>query len=121
MLRRTRPQPVERIDMLREENLKKHTEVFTADGERIGIAMRYVHRPILEVDEELKLYRTYLIIQSILMGGPIFVPTVFVDSYDPQGNQLTLSVNMDTINDETWNREPQFAAVGLGVYEELAD
>lgn len=121
MLRRTQSQPVETIDMLREKNLKKYTEVFTADGERIGLAMRFVHRPILEVDEELKLYRTYLIVQSILMGGTVYLPTVFIDAYDPRTNRLTMSVDFDVIQEETWNREPQFAAVGLGVYEELPE
>lgn len=121
MLRRTHSQPVETIDMLREKNLKKHTEVYTADGKRIGVAMRFVHRPILEVDIELKLYRTYLIVQSIRLGGTVFLPTVFIDSYDAGANRLTMSVDGDTIQEETWNREPQFAAVGLGVYEELPE
>lgn len=109
------------IDMLRSNNLKKFTDVYTADGERVGAAMRYVHRPILEVDEEMKLYPTYLIVRSILMGGSAYIPTVFIDDYDPQTNRLTLSVNFETIQDETWNREPRFAALGQGVYEELAD
>ncbi|MCZ2115121.1 MAG: hypothetical protein LC131_15025 [Anaerolineae bacterium] len=121
MLRRTQPQPVETIEMLREKHLKKYTEVYAVDGERLGMAMRLVHRPIEDVNIEQKLYRSYLIFQSILLGGTNFVPTLFIESYEPEANRLTLSVDLKTIQDETWNREPLFVAVGRGVYEELAD
>lgn len=121
MLRRNISQPVETIDRLREQNLRKHTEVYSADGQRVGVAMRFVHRPILEVDEDLKLYRTYLIVQSIFLGGFVYLPTVFIGAHDPQANRLTMAVDFDTIQEETWNREPRFASVGVGVYEELPE
>lgn len=121
MLRRTHLQPTETIDMLRSNNLKKFTEVYTRDGERIGVTLRFVHRPIEDVNVELRLYRTYLMLQSIVLGGPAFVPTVYVGDYDPKGNRLNLSADMETLEDETWNREPDFVARGLGVYEELPE
>lgn len=121
MLRRTQPQPVETIDLLREQNLKKYTNVFTSDGERIGITMRFVHRPILEANDDLKLYRSYLVVQSIVLGGTSFIPTVFIGDYDPLGNRLNLTVELETMAEETWNRKPDFVAHGNGVYEELPE
>lgn len=121
MLRRTQPEFIDSIDMLREKNLKKYTEVFTEDGERIGVVLRFVHRPIEEVDPMLRLYRTYLVVQSIVLGGPAFIPTVYVAGYDPAAGRLNLAVNLNTLEEELWNREPDFAARGLGVYEELAE
>jgi hypothetical protein len=107
--------------MLRSKNLKKFTDVFTDDGERLGVTLRFVHRPIEDVNIDLRLYRSYLIIQSIVLGGPAYIPTVYVDAYDPAANRLTLAADMDTLADELWNREPDFAARGLGVYEELGE
>lgn len=121
MLRRTKLQRVETIDRLRAENLKKYTEVYTKDDERIGVTLRFVHRPIEDVNEELRLYRSYLVLQSIVLGGPAYVPTVYVGTYDPLGNRLNLTADMNTLEDETWNREPDFVARGQGVYEELSE
>ena len=121
MFRRTQLQQTETIDMLRAENLKKYTEIYTRDDERIGVALRFVHRPIEDVNEALRLYRTYLVLQSIVLGGPAYIPTVYIGNYDSIGNRLNLSADLDTLEDETWNREPNFVARGLGVYEELPE
>lgn len=121
MLRRTHPERAESIDMLRSKNLKKFTDVYTADGERIGVTLRFVHRPIEDVNPDLRLYRSYLVVQSILLGGPSYVPTVYIDDYDPAANRLDLSATLDHLEEELWNREPDFVARGLGVYEELPE
>lgn len=121
MLRRRLPHPSESIDMLREKGLKRFTDVYTADGERVGATMRFYHRPIEEVNDELKLYRSYLVVQSIQHGGPVFVPTLFVEEYDPAANRVTLAVGLTTLENEVWNREPDFVARGLGVPEELPE
>jgi len=121
MFRRIQLQPAETIEMLREKHLKKYTEVYTIDGEDIGFTLRLVHRPIEEVNIEEELYRSYLIFQSIDLAGTTFVPTLFIEDYEPEANRLTLAVDLKTILDRTWNREPRFVAVGRGVYEELAD
>ncbi len=121
MLRRNYPQPSESIDMLRDKGMKQYTEVYTADGERLGVTMRFVHRPIEEVNIELKLYRSYLVIQSLQHGGTMFIPTVFIDDYDPAANRVTLTANIDMVMNEVWNREPDFVARGLGVTEELPE
>lgn len=119
MLRRKHPQPAESIDMLRSKSLSKYAEVRTADDERIGVALRLIHRPIEDVNVEQKLYRTYLVVQSIQFGGPVYVPTLFVQDYDPDANRLTLSTDLRMVEEEIWNREPDFSARGLGVDEEL--
>ena len=121
MLRRTHPEFTDSIDMLREKSLKKYTEIFTEDDERIGVALRFVHRPVEDVDPMVRLYRTYLVVQSILLGGPAYIPTVYVAGYDPAANRLNLAVNLNTLEEELWNREPDFVAYGRGVYEELAE
>lgn len=120
MLRRTH-QYTDGIDLLRSKGLKRMAEVYTADGERIGVTLRFIHRPIEEVNPDLRLYRSYLIVQSILLGGPAYIPTVYVADYDPAAGRVELSATFETLEDETWNREPDFAARGLGVYEELPE
>lgn len=120
MLRRTH-QYTDSIDLLRSKGLKRMADVYTADGERIGGTLRFIHRPVEDVNPDLRLYRSYLIVQSILLGGPAYIPTVYVADYNPATNRVDLSANLDTLEDETWNREPDFAARGLGVYEELPE
>jgi hypothetical protein len=119
MLRRTHLHQAESIDMLRERGLKRLTEVYTEDGERLGVTLRFVHRPIEDVNPEQKLYRSYLVVQSIPLGGPVYVPTLFIGAYDPAANLLTIATTLATIQSETWNREPNFVARGEGVLEEL--
>jgi hypothetical protein len=120
MLRRTHLIPVESIDMLRERGLKRFTDVYTQDGERLGSTLRFIHRPPIEEENpELKLYRTYLVVQSIPLGGPVYVPTVFIENYDPAANRVTLAVDMATLQNETWDREPDFAAHGDAINEDF--
>ncbi len=119
MLRRKHPQPTESIDTLRAKELKRFVEVFTADGERLGVTLRFVHRPIEDVNIEQKLYRSFLVVQSLEHGGPLFVPTVFVEDYDPAAGRVTLTADLDMVMGESWNREPDFVARGQGVAEEL--
>lgn len=122
MLRRTHLHPAETIDMLRERGLKRFTDVYTQDGEALGVTLRFIHRPPDQDDNlEQKLYRTYLVVQSILLGGPVYVPTVFIEDFDPVAARVTLAVDMATLQNETWDREPDFAARGLGIPEEFAE
>jgi hypothetical protein len=121
MFRRINLEPAESIDMLRSKNLTKFAEVYAADGERIGVTLRFVHRPVEDVNNDLKLYRSYLVTQSINLGGPVYIPTVFIEGYDPTQKRVTLSANLRTLNEELWNREPDFVAHGLGVHEELPE
>lgn len=117
-----RSQPVlnqEAYAMLKEKGLKKYTEVWTSDGERLGVAIRFHHRPESEVDPVLKLYAIYLNVQSIPFAGPVYIPTEFIADYDPDANRLTLSADADFVADEVWNRMPDFVAAGRGYDEDL--
>lgn len=109
------------LPMLKEKGLKKYTEVWTSDDERLGIALRFHHRPESEVDPVLKLYGVYLHVQSIPFAGPVYVPTEFIADYDPDANRLTLSADKDYVADEVWNRMPDFVAAGRGYEEELPE
>lgn len=119
MLRRTHPIPEDAITMLREKELKKYVDVYTSDGEHLGVTMRFHHRPPEEVDPELRLYRTYLEVQSVEMGGPIYIPTLFIDAYDPATNRLTVATTLTEVEEALWNRKPDFIARGWNVREEL--
>ena len=119
MLRRKHPHMTESIELLRSNGLKRFSEVFSSDGERLGVSLRFIHRPVEDVNVEQKLFRSYLVVQSLPHGGPVYVPTVFVESHDPASGRVTLAVDMNTVMNEVWNREPDFAAHGLAVAEEL--
>ena len=119
MLRRKHPHMEESIDLLRANGLKRFSEVFTSDGERLGVCLRFIHRPIEDVNVEQKLYRSYLVVQSLTHGGPVYVPTVFVEGHDPVTGRVTLAVDLNTVMNEVWNRELDFAARGQAVPEEL--
>ena len=119
MLRRKPPHMEESIDLLRANGLKRFSEVFTSDGERLGVSLRFIHRPIEDVNVEQKLYRSYLVVQSLPHGGPVYVPTVFVEGHDPVTGRVTLAVDLNTVMNEVWNRELDFAARGQAVPEEL--
>lgn len=119
MLRKSQLVPTDALPMLREKGLKKYTEVVTADGVTLGVAMRYYHRSPEEVDPLLRLYRTYLEIQTVELGGPAYIPTVFISSFDPKAKKVTLSATFAEVKAEGWNRQPDFVARGWGVPEEL--
>ena len=119
MLRRKHPHMTESIELLRSNGLKRFSEVFSSDGERLGVSLRFIHRPVEDVNVEQKLFRSYLVVQSLPHGGPVYVPTVFVESHDPASGRVTLAVDMNTVMNEVWNREPDFVAHGRGVAEEL--
>jgi hypothetical protein len=105
--------------MLKEKNLRKYAEVWSSDGQRLGIALRFHYRPEAEVDPDLKLYATYLLVQSIELGGPAYIPTEFIADYDPAANRVTLAVDQRFLEEELWNRMPNFVARGRDFQEEL--
>jgi hypothetical protein len=121
MLRRAHDTPEDAIVMLRDKALKKYSDVYTSDGQHIGVAMRYHHRPPEQVDPELRLYRTYLEVQSVELGGPAYIPTVFIGDYDPAANRLTLLASLEDVEELVWNRKPNFVARGMTVREELPE
>lgn len=94
---------------LKELGVPKFTEVWTDDEVRIGQAFALHHR-LKDVNPALKLYATYLETKSIQMGGPVFIPTDFIETYLPDDNKLILDVDFTTVKRETWDRTPDFIA-----------
>lgn len=107
------------LQMLRDEKVKKYTQVVTSDDFLLGVALRIHHR-LEEIDPDLKLYAAYLQVSSRDLGTHFYIPTEFIKEYDPAGGKLILSVALEIVEDEIWSREPTFIAGELGEIEELA-
>lgn len=105
--------------MLLDKGLKRFTDVFTADGVHLGGAIRIHFRPEEEVDPGVKLWAAYLEIFADELGEHIFVPTDFVDEYDPEANKVVLIVDEKVVEHETWSNIPDFVARKLSAVEEL--
>ena len=108
------------LQMLRDKNLAKFSEVVTADNEPLGNAVHLLLRQD-EVNVELKNYSAYLYVANLKMGTHFYIPTDFIQDYDPEISQVSLSVPFSIIQDESWNREPSFIAGHLEEIEELAE
>lgn len=108
----------EGVMLLKENNIKKYADVFTADEVNVGRALRLHHRTY-DINPDMRLYASYLESNSIQMGGSIFIPTEFIDSVDPKANAIWLSVDLGTVKRETWDRTPDFIAHRTNTIEEL--
>lgn len=106
------------LTRLQQWGLKKFAEVWTADEKSAGQVIRLHHRTY-DVNPELKLYATYLESNSIEMGGPVFIPTDFMANYEAAANRIILSVPMQTVQREAWDRTPTFIAHHNSRTEEL--
>jgi hypothetical protein len=106
------------LQMLRDKKLKKFSEVLTADDEFLGTAV-HLHLRQDDVNADLKLYAAYLDVANLRMGVHFHVPTDFIQAYDPESNQVTLTVPFAVVQAESWDREPDFIARNLGKIEEL--
>lgn len=107
------------LQILRDKGLKKFSKVVTADDELLGNAVRFRLRTA-EVNVELKNYAAYLEIASLNLGTHFYVPTEFIEDYDPDKGQVSLSVPFSVVQDESWNREPTFIAAHLDETEDLS-
>lgn len=107
------------LQMLRDKNLAKFSEVITADGETIGNVVYLLLRQD-EVNVELKNYAAYLYLANLKMGTHFYIPTDFIQTYDPEAGQVLLSVPFSAVQDESWNREPTFVAGHQMVKEALS-
>jgi hypothetical protein len=108
------------LQMLRDKQLKKFSKVVTADDKLLGNAVHIRLRQD-EANADLKLYAAYLDVASIDLGTHFYVPTEFIQEYDPEAGQVLLSVPFSVVQDELWNREPSFVAGQLEEIEELAE
>lgn len=97
---------------------KKYDKVVTADDVDLGELLRIHHREE-DINPLLKLYASYLEIWSMEFGGHSYVPTDFIDEYDEASGIVYLAVTMDTVQQETWDRAPNFIAGRKSRREEL--
>jgi hypothetical protein len=105
------------VQMLREKKVGKYTAVYTADGEHLGEVGRLHHRPADTVHPGLKLFGSYLEVFNLAFGNPLFIPTDYIGNY--ADGKLTLSVSLTVVENETWDRTPDFVTNHTGKSEEL--
>lgn len=105
------------VVMLRERGVGRFTAVYTADQQHLGEASRLHHRPADDVNPELKLYATYLEVINLAFGNPLFIPTDYISDY--ADDKLMLSVPLAVVEDETWERTPDFVTAHTGETEAL--
>ena len=98
--------------------IKKHAEIWTKDGQRLGEATHVYHR-LEDVNPAELHYAAYLEIFSFEIGEHYFIPTDFIAGYDAANGRLTLSSSRKTIEDRTWHRMPGFIAMGKARKEDL--
>ena len=105
-----------------QENLqspyKKYDKVVTADEIVIGDLLRIHHRQE-DINPELRLYASYLEVWSVELGVNTYIPTDFIDEYEPAAGTIHLSATMRTVQEETWDRAPAFIAGRKSHREEL--
>lgn len=118
--RQPAPLNEEATQMLRDKGLQKYADVVASDGQWVGQALRLRHRTE-DIDPDLKLYATYLEVTTVELGNNSFIPTDFVQDYDPENKRVTLSVPVGIVEDETWNRTPAFVASGKDRVEALEE
>lgn len=99
--------------------LRKLEDIWTNDGRLVGQAHSLYHR-LGDVDPELKLYATYLLVISFEIGEDYYIPTDFIEGRDPETGRVMLSVDMLRILEETWERMPDFVARGEAKVEALS-
>lgn len=97
---------------------KKYDKVVTADEIVLGELLRIHHREE-DINPELRLYASYLEIWSIDLGGQTFIPTDYIDEYDPQARKIYLTELLGTVQKESWDRTPSFIAGRKSRKEEL--
>jgi hypothetical protein len=98
--------------------IKKLEEVWTADGQKLGLAVHLYHR-LEEIDPAVELYERYLEVCNLEIGDNYFVPMEFLRR-DGEGGRLVTAVNLQEVLERTWTRQPDFVFSGAGRREELA-
>ena len=98
--------------------IKKLEEVWTADGQKLGLAVHLYHR-LEGVDPKLELYEQYLEVENLEIGDNYFVPTEFLRR-DGEGGRLATTVKLRAVLERTWTRQPDFVFSRAGRREELA-
>ena len=99
-------------------DFKKYDEIITADEIPLGELLRIHHRQE-EVNPQLRLYASYLEIWSLKFAGRYFVPTDYIDEYDEAAGIVYLTEILSTVQQETWDRTPNFIAGRKSQRQEL--
>lgn len=90
--------------------IEKYEDVWTTEGYLLGEALALRYRPSEEVNAKLKLYASYLEVWSVPLGGHCYIPTEFIEPHDGTANKVKLTVDLATVQRETWERAPSFIA-----------
>jgi hypothetical protein len=88
-------------------NIHKGAEVFTADGFRLGQAVAVFQR-LEDVNPALKLFEYYLKVTNLEMWDEFFIPLEYIDKAGEF--DVTLSIDMKKVQEETLSRMPKFIA-----------
>ena len=101
-----------------ELNVNKLDEVWTADEKKLGRAQNLFHR-LDDINPDLQLYASYLVVENYEYGEVFYVPTDFFSEPQEESQRLTLSLTRDQILQRTWFRMPNFVASDLARKESL--
>lgn len=100
-------------------NLKAKDEIWSKDGQRLGLADHIYHRTDTEnVDPELELYASYLHVFSTEIGDDYYVPLEFIYADEANG-RFAIDLTMEEAMAKGWSRLPDFVAKGQATKEEL--
>ncbi|MCA9992837.1 MAG: hypothetical protein H6666_12210 [Ardenticatenaceae bacterium] len=93
-------------------------EVWTSDGQRLGVAHHYYERPD-EAQPDLLFYAAYVEVENFDLGMTYYIPTDFFAERGESSGRVTLTVPMKTVLNRTWTRRPEFVIRGLAQEQEL--
>ena len=99
---------------------RKLDEVWTSDGQKLGLAQRQFHRTE-GVEPAILLYESYLEVENFELGSTYFVPTDFFEEREGESGDLKLSKSFNEVQELTWFRMPIFVARGDGREESLPE
>ena len=103
-----------------ELNINKLDEVWTADEKKLGLAQNIFHR-LEDINPDLQLYATYLVVENYEFGEVFYVPTDFISEPQEESQRLILSLTRDQILNRTWFRMPNFVASDQARKESLGE
>ena len=102
-------------------NIKANDEVWTKDGNSLGVARRWHFRPEDQIDPEDRLYAAYLEIENFELGDVLYVPDVYLAGRDEGTGRVMVTVPLKQVMHLTWTRMPDFVAAGRGSEARLGD
>ena len=99
--------------------LQAFDEVWSADGQKLGVARSLHHRPEEQVDVDARLYPVYLEVESFEMGDDFFIPVHYLEARDSDNEQVIVGLKLKEIMNRTLSRMPDFVAKMEGRVEKL--